>query len=508
MKIALIYMELDFWALGPRTISAVLKSAGYDTRLLLMGTEEKTFSQEALLEARKLTMDADLIGVSSFSRGSEKAKELILALKPLNKLVVWGGVHATLYLEECAAAADLVCRGEGEHFMLELTERIERGQNWKDIANGAYFSDGKLVINELRPLIDDLDTLPLPDYSRTDEFLLDKHGFKRVDSPPGPEVPIMFTGSRGCAFQCSYCSNAKLKKLFSDAGRYVRRMSVGKFVEQASALKKLHPESRRFYLVDEDFMARSAEELREFSVEFPRKVGLPFECMASPAMVTEEKMELLTKAGLSQLDLGVESGSDRTKREIYNRPVSNEIIMRAARIVNKFSDVLVYYFLIIGNPYEEKDDLIETIRFISNLPTPFYLRTYNLVFLPGSLLYDTAVEDGIIEGKHDSGFELDFLGGFNYLGHAWKEKELYLNGLLSLMSGKNTRWRAGLLPRVLLRAATMGKLVKINMSYRKPIKALIRAHMKAIQFRRRAGVQIRQIQNSSRRLYALRKQPI
>jgi len=507
MKIALIYVEADSWALGPRTVSAVLKNAGHNTKVILMGTEEHSFSQEALAEAKKLCTDVDLIGVSSFSRGSEKAKQIIQALKPLNKLIVWGGVHATLCPEECMMVADLVCRGEGEHFMLELVERLERHQGWEDIANGAYFANGNMVTNALRPLIDKLDELPLPDYERTGEYRLERHGFKLAEASLVSEAAIMFTGSRGCAFHCNYCSNAKLKKLYGGNRRYVRKMSIRRYAEQAAALREVFPEARSFYLVDEDLMARSVEELREFAEEFPAKVGLPFECMASPPMVTEEKMKLLVKAGLWRIDLGVESGSERTKREVFNRHISNAAVIRAAKIINRYSQVVPYYFFIIGNPYESKDDLLETINLIQQLPAPFHLRTYNLVFLPGSLLYDMAVMDGLIKGKQDCGFEIDFLAGLDFKGYAWKEKELYLNGLVFLMSGRNTRWKAGMLPRFLLKSLTRSRCVEYNSVRPAFIKAMIRAQMAATKLRRLLLIALRSVIKDPRRLYRVDVRP-
>ena len=197
----------------------------------------------------------------------------------------------------------------------------------------------------------------------------------------------------------------------------MRKVSITKYVEQAKSLKKYFPDSKYFYLADEDFFARKAEEMREFSEKWPEQVGLPFECMASPLQISEEKMELLVKAGLWRVDMGVESGSERTKKEIYNRHMSNEAVMRAAQIINKYQQVVPYYFLIIGNPYEENEDILETIRLVSEFSPPFYLRTYNLVFLPGTLLYDFAVRDGIIDGKKDSGYDIDFLAGLKYENH-------------------------------------------------------------------------------------------
>ncbi len=184
-------------------------------------------------------------------------------------------------------------------------------------------------------------------------------------------------------------------------------------------------------------------------------------------------MELLVKAGLWRIHMGVESGSERTKTEIYNRPMSNDAVLHAARIIHKYPHVVTYYFLIIGNPYETRADLLSTARFLGDLPHPFFLRVYNLVFFPGTLLYEAAVRDRIIEGSRDSGFELDYVAGFDYGKHPWKRKNLYLNGLLYQMDGKVARHRLGLVPRGLLNFLLRPRVVAFNERYTVGIRGLI-----------------------------------
>jgi len=331
------------------------------------------------------------------------------------------------------------------------------------------------------------------DFSREHEFHLKEGLFIRAETAFDTTEPIMFTGSRGCALHCNYCSNAKLKKLFSGKGRYVRKMSVSEYVNQAESLKKHSPGSKYFYLADEDFFARKKEEIREFSEKWAGQVGLPFQCMASPLQISEEKMAFLVRAGLWRVDMGVESGSERNKKEIYNRPISNKAVLQAAHIINQYPQVVPYYFLIIGNPYEENEDLLETIHFIEQLPPPFYLRTYNLVFLPGTLLYEFAVRDGIIDGKKDSGYEIDFLAGLKYKDHAWKRKNLYLNGVLYLMAGKSTKYRLGLLPRFLIFSLISPKIVRFNNKHPAIIRYMIRIKMDTLSLRNHVAKYLKRV---------------
>ena len=127
MRIVLLYTDRDPWALGMRSVSSVLKKAGRPTRLIFAGSAERFYSPRVFEQAKNLVQDFDLIGISCLARGSEKAKQIIKHLRPLKKLIVWGGVHATLNPHECLDWADLVCRGEGEEMMLELTEKLQEG---------------------------------------------------------------------------------------------------------------------------------------------------------------------------------------------------------------------------------------------------------------------------------------------------------------------------------------------------------------------------------------------
>ena len=172
--------------------------------------------------------------------------------------------------------------------------------------------------------------------------------------------------------------------------------------------------------------------------------------MGSPVQLNEKKMDYLTQAGLWRVRLGLESGSERTKKEVYNRHMPNEAIQQAARIINKYPQIVLCYFLIIANPYEEREDLLATARFLADLPRSYFLQVYNLVFFPGTLLFDRAVEDGLVDGKINSGYDLNYRGGLRYQTHSWKRKNLYLNSLIFLMEGKSTRFRLGMLPRFFL----------------------------------------------------------
>jgi radical SAM superfamily enzyme YgiQ (UPF0313 family) len=352
---------------------------------------------------------------------------------------------------------------------------VSRGRwDWRDISNGVYQENGRTVKRDARPLISDLDELPLLDVSCEDEFQLKGDRFVRAVDAYDESAPVAFNGTRGCAFHCTYCSNSRLKELVPPGQRYVRKLSIDRLIEHIESLKQRFPKAKCFNFFDEDFCARKLTQIQHFTKEYSRRIGLPFECMVSPMLLNEEKMQLLVEAGLWRINMGMESGSDRTKTEVYNRHMPNDVVMRAAWAINKYPHVVPYYFFIIGNPYETDKDLIATARFIRDLPYPYYLRTYSLVFLPGTLLYERAVRDGIISGTQDSACEVDFLAGLDYRKHSWKRKHLYLNGLLYLMAGKSTRRRLGLVPRGALEWLLRPGVIAFNEKHTIFIKGLIR----------------------------------
>lgn len=447
IHITMISADDEVWAFGMRSISSTLREAGHRTTLIFAGVSKAPVNESVIRGIAAVVGDSEIIGISSMSRGSERAKTLIEGLRPLGRLIVWGGIHPTLFPEDCTMHADLVCRGEGEEFMLDLAERVASGREIADIPNGAYLSNGRTILNDVRPLIPDLDRLPPLDFAFENEYILDPTGTLVPNTEMRKRTIVQFSGSRGCNNSCAYCSNSQLKSIYRGKGRFVRKMSIQRFVEVAKGYQRLFPHVKAFDFGDEDFFARPIEEMRELAEIYPSQVGLPFECMASPGQVTEEKVVLATKAGMYKFYVGLESGSERVRREVFNRYVDDETQIRAAIAIKTHTQVIVEYFLILGNPYEERQDLLDGIRLLEKLPPPYSLRIYNLVFIPGTKLFERAVRDGIIKGIGDSGFKLDFLAGFDHRTHDWKRKNLYLNSLISMMVGKSSRSRMGFVPR-------------------------------------------------------------
>ena len=494
MHISLVDTD-NGWAWGTRILSAVLKKRGHDVRIICIGTTHATYSRKELDQLQGLVKDSAILGMSCFSGGSERARQIFQCIDSPEQLKVWGGIHATLNPDECANFADVVCLGEGEGMIADLVERLESKGDWRSISNAAYKSDGLLIRNPIRPLVGNMDVLPPLDFSCTDEFHLEDGTLvRKTDLTDLAREEIPFVSSRGCVFRCTYCCNAKLKKVYDGAGYYVRKHSIAECVDRVAELRRRYfTKAKYVFFVDDDFLDRKMAELQEFAETFPREVGLPFECNVSPLRVNPERIEALVKAGVWRIRMGVESGSERTKREIYDRAMPNAAVERASQVLSRHPKVVRAYYFIIGNPFEEREDLLETIRLVLRLPAPFFVQVFNLIFFPGSTLYDRGISAGLIQGKADSGFDLQYRGGLKYDGHAWKTKNLYLNGLMFMMEGKITKIRLGVLPRLLVPLLLRPSFVAFNERHLALIKSMIWVKMQFLKVRTKVGTTVKKI---------------
>jgi len=112
-------------------------------------------------------------------------------------------------------------------------------------------------------------------------------------------------------------------------------------------------------------------------------------------------MRYLVDAGLSLVEMGIQSGSDRINRDVYERHQMKEDVLRATRILHKFKNrIILRYQFILFNEYEEEEDIIETINLIKEIPSPCSLQAFTLSLFKGSELYDKYKESGYISSNY------------------------------------------------------------------------------------------------------------
>jgi len=426
MKITLISPYPDIASLGIRIISSLLKQEGFITRLVFLPniTAEKSrkpqfvylYDQMVVEELIEICGDSQLVGMSLMTNYFEGAVQITKAIKENLRIpIVWGGIHPTIRPEECLGHADIVCLGEGEEAMLELARKLNAGKSYHDIMNLWLKRDGCIIKNPLRPLIQDLDSLPFPDYDLESHYILEDDGIGPLDESLLQKalargsisgymnmVAYQTMATRGCPHSCTYCCNNTLRNLYRGQ-KYVRRRSVGNIIDELRQAKERFPVIQAFWFSDDSFFATSDKEIRKFSEIYRDKIGLPFFCLGSPTTINERKMGYLIEAGLHCIQMGVQTGSRRVSKEIYHRRISNQQVINAARIINTYRRELLppLYDFILDNDYETEADILATLRLILKLRRPYRLQLFSLVLYPGTELYDQAKKDGIIYDDMD-----------------------------------------------------------------------------------------------------------
>ncbi|MHC4216438.1 MAG: cobalamin-dependent protein, partial [Planctomycetota bacterium] len=132
MKITLISPYATISAFGLRSISACLKGEGHDVKLIFLPKKSATgYEEETLNELTPLVQGSHLIGISLMTNYFDNVIQLTQKLKQIGDTpIIWGGIHATIRPEECLNMADMVCLGEGEESILELTRKMQKGENY------------------------------------------------------------------------------------------------------------------------------------------------------------------------------------------------------------------------------------------------------------------------------------------------------------------------------------------------------------------------------------------
>lgn len=402
-RVALLSLATDYRAAGLRILSSVLKEKGYSVRLVFFPHSHLAKCSETDLSSlAECVRGSSMLGISLMTNFYDNAAQITQRLKAdLNIPVLWGGVHPTVRPMECLQHADMVCIGEGEETIVELANAIRNGTALDGIRGLGFRNDaGEQILNLPRPPIKDLNSVPFPDYSLDNHFLLANGNLCRFDREllrtTLAGVYEVFT-TRGCPFGCTYCCNNVFNKLHPDS-KTIRKRSIDNIINELAAIKDSWPVLKEISINDDAFFVRTESEIEEFSKMYKKRVGLPFNIWgAHPTTLTEGKLTHLAEAGLSFLRMGIQTGSENTKA-LFKRHYSNACVVKAAQTINKFRDRLStpLYDIIIGNPFEKESDLAETLMLLAHLPVPYQLTLYKLALFPGTELFERAKAEGFI----------------------------------------------------------------------------------------------------------------
>ena len=373
---------------GVGLLSACLKKAGHETRLLLLERDWEPLLDRATSEFRP-----QLIALSSTTDQFPVAKSAIAYLNdPSRPPVILGGIHASFApADELKLEGVLgICRGEGEKALPEFVRRLERKED--PLITPNFWFKGKSGFNSPASLAD-LDSLPFPDR----EIF---HYQKLIDRHPRI-IGAEFLASRGCPYDCTYCANPGLKRLQGDAGSFFRLRSVGNLIEEIQQVARIYRNVRLIGFHD-DIFGLDQDWLKLFSDSYPRLLALPFWCNGRVDLMDEKRVDLLKKAGCFRVHLGVEAGNDEIRKKILKRNIDKDTIKEAFTRLTR-AGIRTAAFNMIGLPFETEETIEETIALNREIKPDW---VFHSVFhpYPGTELYDLCRAKGWISDRGAESF--------------------------------------------------------------------------------------------------------
>lgn len=273
--------------------------------------------------------------------------------------------------------------GEGEYTVSELADALEKG-NIPEVAGLIYKENGQYIKTSPRKPIEDLDSLPYPDYEGLEyATLLDKTSF---DIWAGEKERVGYISlSRSCPFSCTFC--------FHPVGsKYRRRKMESVFKEIDYLIERFKV---NFLSIEDELFVVNKDDLIEFCREV-KKRNIEFAAQLRVDMVNEESLSALKDAGCISVSFGLESADNRILKSMKKK-ITVEQIETALSICHRLGINIVGNF-IFGDREETVESYNNTLKWWREHPQyPIYL--HPIIVYPGSELYQYACAEGIIKDR-------------------------------------------------------------------------------------------------------------
>jgi len=370
---------------GIASLSAVLEKAGHKTALLAPNSLDFAFVKDYIDGFRP-----DVIAVSTNSHQYHHVKEFLPFIRGNFKdvKIILGGVHPTLNPDVIneIKEADAVCRGEGELPLLRYIDSLENKKGDYTIPNISFKTGEGVKENRISCYVEDLNTLPYPNYSIFPKFKKSK----KLD------FPMRFLFNRGCPFNCTYCCNHTFKELFPESKNYVRYKSPERIIEEILYFSDVYDFDH--YVVDDDIFTLNKKLLLEFCGLYPERLKKKtFEVNVRVGTADREMLKALKETGCSLIKIGVESGSEPLRKKILGRGISQDAIVQTADLI-KSVGLELHTFNMVGVPGETRRDVWKTIGLNRKISPD---KTQLTVFYPykNTVLGDYCYEGNLVKPK-------------------------------------------------------------------------------------------------------------
>ena len=349
-----------------------------------------------------LKVNADVIGLSAVTPNIIGAYRLMNQVKERlpNSRIILGGPHPTAMPEEAfeKSKPDVVVLGEGEETFKELVDYFKRDkESPNELANIdgiAVKINGTIITTKTRKFIPDLDSIPFPARN-----LLDMKRYSGYPMSMGNRSTI-FLGSRGCPFDCTFCSD----NVWKTSKPYFRKRSPQNIADELQELTELGFDE--FFDQSDEFntdLKHTKKILREI---ISRNLNIKLQCQLRAKPIDEEMVSLMKEAGFWYLHLGIESGNDATLQGTKKK-VTRQDVEKCCVLLQKYK-IKIWGLFMFFNIWEEDGNLVfedynsslNTLEYAKKLYKKRLINFFGgsiTTPYPGSPLWDIALKHNLIK---------------------------------------------------------------------------------------------------------------
>lgn len=328
----------------------------------------------------------DVLGMNSSTHTFLRAMEAVSEVKKLlpDTKVVMGGIQATFAAERIVRGfpfVDFIIKGEAEDSFPHLLDCLERGVEPSPVGGISYLDDGRFVDNP-QNLVSDLDRLPFParELVRNIDY---GYAFDNIRLTYGKLTTLC--SSRGCPFQCTFCSCAAFSK------RKWRPRSPENVVEE---IKQIEGEGYESCVMVDDNLTNSKKRMEKMCELIGRsRVDIEFFCEGRVDNAPYSMLKVMKEANFNIIYFGAESASQHVL-DYYEKRITPDQTVRAVENAKRAGMVVVTSF-IIGAPGESREDIMRTIDLIKRM-RPHALQMNILDCLLGTPIWEVLEREGIV----------------------------------------------------------------------------------------------------------------
>ena len=327
-----IFSRVAIPRLGSVLLGTILQNQGVEVKVVV--------EEIAQPDYRNLDFQPDLVGISSISSTAPRAYSLADSYREQGIPVVLGGAHSSFLPGEGLQHADYVICGEGDEALPELVHMLEGGGDLGQVHNLAYMEGDLVRQNPWRPFVADLDSLPIPDYGLI-------HGWKGNGAHC-----VSIATSRGCPFNCSFCSVILL------FGRKYRSNCVDRVMEE---IRVNGSQAKHIFFCDDNFTA-NRQRIKDLCDRI-LKENLKLEWSAQvrvEAARDPELLQLMARSGCYTVFVGLESINPATLKA-YNKSQDVDSIKECVVNFHNFG-IRVHGMFVFGSEEDHYQVIRDTVK--------------------------------------------------------------------------------------------------------------------------------------------------